>query len=108
MDEEGEMPNGDPNTLIFWLVQTLREAREAGGPEGERIQRRKVSEYLDMDTSTLNDFETGRTGWPRQPEDRVEAYAALTGRPAVDLWQTAVRSWADFLKSPPRSRRRKK
>jgi hypothetical protein len=108
MDEEGTMPNGDPNTLIFWLVQTLAENRKRGTLEGEKIPRRRISEYNDEDQSTINDFETGRSGWPRNPESRVEAYAAYTGTPAVELWQAAVTAWADHLRCPPRSRRRKK
>lgn len=98
------MPNGDPNTLIYWLTETLRLARENGTPEGLKIPRRRISELIDKDVSTINDFETGRGGWPRDPEERVGAYAELTGIPPQELWRTAVADW--IKATTPKKRRR--
>ena len=98
----------DPSSLIYWLVQTLTEARKAGDAEGYNISRREIGELLDADVSTINDFETlrGEVGWPRDPEQRVRAYAERTGVPAQELWRKAVTDWIKASGSGPKRKRR--
>lgn len=77
----------DPDTMLYWLGRTCREAR--------RAQRRKsahVAASLDVSESTIVRFEGGH-GWPRNPDRTVRAYAEDLDLSERELWQTALSAW---------------
>lgn len=75
--------------MLFWLSRACEAARKAAS-------RRQVhvAASANVDQSTIARFEKG-TAWPRQTDRVVAAYADDLEVDAVDLWQEALRLWAE-------------
>ena len=92
-------PVADQDSMLFWLARACKAAREAAGRKQVH-----VAASANSDQSTIARFEKA-TAWPRATDQIVAAYADDLDIDPLDLWQEAMRLWADDraggLSEPP-------
>lgn len=88
----------DRSRLLPTLIKTLVERRiEAAG------KVRHVAGHADVAEKTIYNFErgvTGRTTWPDDTDEIVNAYAETLNVAPITLWREALDRWERELSAP--------
>jgi hypothetical protein len=82
-------PVADEDSMLFWLAQAAKSARESA----DRKQVH-VAAGADVDQSTIWRFEQAGA-WPRNTDRVVAAYADDLDVDNIDLWEEAMRLWRE-------------
>lgn len=82
-------PMTSPAALLPHLIATAVDARYRAG-----LPQRKVSEAGDIDLGTVGRFENEPgESWKEKTDALMRGYAAISGRPVIDLWREALDRW---------------
>src|SRR4051794_28329213 len=82
-------PVADEDSMLFWLAQAAKSARESA----DRKQVH-VAAGADVDQSTIWRFEQAGA-WPRDADRVVAAYADDLEVDNIALWEEALRLWRE-------------
>ena len=75
--------------FIFWLAQACKDARLR-----TNTKLVDVAAAAGKDQSSVFRFEDGQTGYPKDLDAYVRAYAEVTGMDSEhDLWEDALAAW---------------
>lgn len=76
------------DVLLPHLADVLRDARLDAG-----LSLRDMEGPTGLERGSVHRFETHKSGWPRNPDEIVNAYAQACERLPVELWTLAVQRW---------------
>ena len=75
------------DSMIHWLAEVAREAREEAG-----VKHVMIAAALNMDQSSVSRFEKGEA-WPRDADATIQAYGEELGIDPRVLWRRALERW---------------
>ena len=78
------------DVLLPHLAEILRQTRIDAG-----LSLRDMEAPTGLERGSVHRFETHKSGWPRNPDEMVNAYALAAGQSPVELWDAAVRRWGN-------------
>lgn len=77
--------------MIYWLAQALQQLRRQADPNVKQVE---IAALAGVDQSTIWRLEEEASGWPRQVELIVAAYAEECGvDDPRDVWALAIDLW---------------